>query len=301
MELHDAGKLVQEALGIESLAIERMTVGRMNQVYNVTLPDREVILRCNENPFVLKGTSRNISVLHDLGLPVPRLIMKDLTLARYPFHYMILDKITGRDLLFELGGMSSKQITLLAETIVSFQRKVAQLPEVTGFGWVPIGDPGNFASWTDIVRRDLASGLPNVQGRLSQAEIERLVESADRLVPYLDQVRPVCFLDDVTTKNVILRDGELKGIVDLDCVCYGDPLYQISLTQTAIAADLQASDLFYIEELSRTWALTEEQRTIVDYYSCLFAINFLGYFNEDVGGYRRLLDYLRMWLARISF
>jgi hypothetical protein len=136
--------IVRDVFGVEPMSVERMTVGRINKVYLVTLSDREIIIRFNENPFVLKGTSRNISILRDLGLPVPSVIMEDLTQERYPFHFMILNKIPGQDLRFELGSMSRNQMTKLAETIVSFQMKVAQLPQSTGFGWVPIHDQGDF-------------------------------------------------------------------------------------------------------------------------------------------------------------
>jgi hypothetical protein len=56
-------KIVIDEFGLEPMMLERMTVGRINVVYNVLLPDREVIIRLNENPFVLKGTSHNIAVL----------------------------------------------------------------------------------------------------------------------------------------------------------------------------------------------------------------------------------------------
>jgi aminoglycoside phosphotransferase (APT) family kinase protein len=134
---------------------------------------------------------------------------------------------------------------------------------------------------------------------MSTAEAERIVQEMNRLALYFDNVRPVCFLDDITTKNVILQSGELQGIVDLDCVCYGDPLYQIALTQTSIAADVPEADMFYIEELCRISGLTQEQRGIVDYYSFIFAMNFLGYINKGDIGYRRLIGYMKTLLARI--
>jgi aminoglycoside phosphotransferase (APT) family kinase protein len=297
MDTRNVEKIVREVFGVEPLKLERMTVGRINIVYDVTLLDREVIVRINENPFVLKGTSRNIFILRELGLPVPKVIMEDLTKERYPFHYMILEKIPGRDLRFELGSMTKNQLTKLAETIVSFQQKVAQLPLGSGYGWVPINDQGEFKQWTNIIRRDLQNGLSNVQNELSASEVERIAQELERLAPYFDNIRPVCFLDDLTTKNVIMLNGELQGIVDLDCVCYGDPLYMIALTQTAIVADVHETDLFYIEELCRIWGLNDEQRKIVDYYSLIFAMNFLGYFGDDASGYRRTLSYVKKWTS----
>ena len=51
-------------------------------------------------------------------------------------------------------------------------------------------------------------------------------------------MEPICFLDDLTIKNVIVAEGKLQGIVDFDWVCYGDPLYMIALTQTAVVSDI---------------------------------------------------------------
>ncbi|WP_231571494.1 phosphotransferase family protein [Gordoniibacillus kamchatkensis] len=293
-------QIARDVFGTEPLKLERMTIGRMNVVYSVALPEREVIVRMNENPFVLKGTSRNIAVLARMGLPVPKVIAEDLTKERYPFHFIVLGKMPGRDLGLELPNMTREQVTRLAEAIVSYQRQMANLPLGSGYGWVPIGDKGEFASWTDIVCRDFNSGLPNAQKELAPAEIERIEKRLERLAPYLDQVRPVCFLDDVTTKNVMILNGELQGIVDLDCVCYGDPLYMISLTQTAICADIGQADLFYIDELCRVWGLADEQRQIVDFYSLLFAMTFLGYFGDDVSGYRRMLSHIKRWTAALD-
>ncbi|GAB6926152.1 hypothetical protein JCM10914A_01350 [Paenibacillus sp. JCM 10914] len=63
------------------------------------------------------------------------------------------------------------------------------------------------------------------------------------------QVQPICFLDDITIKNVMIHAGELQGIIDLDWVCYGDPFYMLALTQTAIVSDIGIAGMPYIEAL----------------------------------------------------
>ena len=42
--------------------------------------------------------------------------------------------------------------------------------------------------------------------------------------PTLEAVPPLPFLDDLTTKNVLVDGGRLSGVVDVDVVCFGDPL-----------------------------------------------------------------------------
>jgi aminoglycoside phosphotransferase (APT) family kinase protein len=235
-----------------------------------------------------------------MGLPVPKMLMEDLTKTRYPFHYQILDKIAGRDLGLELHNMTKDQMTRLAKTIVSYQQQVAKLPLGSGYGWVPIGNKGEFRSWTDLIQRDFQIGLPNVKKHLSPTQTDCIVQELDRIIPYLASIQPVCFLDDVTTKNVLVLNGELQGIVDLDCVCYGDPLYMIALTQTAICADMHVPDLYYIDALCRAWGLTNNQRKIVDFYSLIFAMTFLGFFGEDFSGHQRMLTHIERWIAVLS-
>ena len=53
---------------------------------------------------------------------------------------------------------------------------------------------------------------------------------------YFSAVRPTAFLGDITTKNVLVHEGKLSGIVDVDEICYGDPLFVVGLTHMALLA-----------------------------------------------------------------
>ena len=98
----------------------------------------------------------------------------------------------------------------------------------------------------------------------------------------------------------LVEQGELRGIVDFDVVCYGDPLYWIALTQTAIVCDVGEHRLFYADELCRAMDLDEAQREIVNVYAALFAGSFLETCraNGDAEAERRLLDQLDDWLEK---
>lgn len=64
---------------------------------------------------------------------------------------MIVSKIPGRDLRYELPFMEQSQITRLAEHIVGFQRKLGGLPRGNGFSWVSIGKKGTHRTWKDCL------------------------------------------------------------------------------------------------------------------------------------------------------
>ncbi len=195
--------------------------------------------------------------------------------------------------------MTPAQMTCVAERIVDYQRRVATLPHGTGFGWVPIGELGPFTSWRQLVQAELDKHTSGVQGAEWGRWESRVRGLARSLDPYLRQVVPTCFLDDVTTKNVIVQDGELQGMVDFDVVCYGDPLYMVGLTATAVVSDVGTRELFYVEELCRCWGLTDLQRRVIAFYAASFALDFMRHFHA-VGSEEwnvRMLQAVERWVA----
>lgn len=278
MNLED---LITEVYGSPPLKIERMSFGHTNQVYNVTFSDEQIILRTNHKPGVLKHTADNIAILSSLGLPVPNVIRTDVSLEKVPFAYMILEHFPGRDLRYELEGMTREQLAELAQQIISYQRSVSELPRGSGFGWVPIGEQGTFSSWTQIIERDFCSHIDHIVDEVTPETIVLLQKMKQRYTPYFDRVEPVCFLDDLTIKNVIVAEGKLQGIVDFDWVCYGDPLYMIALTQTAVVSDIGDQGMPYVEALCRQWGANREQRALIDFYSVIHALQFIGFHQRE--------------------
>lgn len=278
MSLED---LIKEVYGSTPLKIEPMSFGHTNQVYSVTLTDEQIILRTNHKPGVLKHTADNIAILSSLGLPVPNVIRTDVSLEKVPFAYMILEHFPGRDLRYELEGMTREQLAELAQQIISYQRSVSELPRGTGFGWVPIGEQGPFSSWTQIIERDIRNHIDHIIDEVTPETILLLQTMKQRYTPYFDQVEPVCFLDDLTIKNVIVAEGKLQGIVDFDWVCYGDPLYMIALTQTAVVSDIGDQGMPYVEALCRQWGANREQRALIDFYSVIHALQFIGFHQRE--------------------
>lgn len=293
-------RLAAETLGSEPQDFRRMTFGHRNVVYRAKSDDRSIILRTNEDFAVMRGTAANMEDLRELGIPMPRLLAFDTEGGSYPFAYMVLEEIPGRDLRDELEEMTQTQMTAVAERIAAYQRQAARLPRGERYGWVPIGHAGPFQTWPDLIRADRENHFRDSGGIVGERRLARLDERLERLAAYLAAVEPICFLDDLTIKNVIVEQGELRGIVDFDVVCYGDPLYWIALTQTAIVCDVGEHRLFYADELCRAMDLDEAQREIVNVYAALFAGSFLETCraNGDAEAERRLLDQLDDWLEK---
>lgn len=83
---------------------------------------------------------------------------------------------------------------------------------------------------------------------------------------------------------MLVNEGGLAGIVDIDDLCFGDPLYVLSLTHMALLSSHSATD--YIDFWSNAWELTSLQRTVMRIYTAIHCVGFIGEvgqrFNKEV-------------------
>ncbi|MDX1935380.1 MAG: aminoglycoside phosphotransferase family protein [Capsulimonadales bacterium] len=304
MDAKGTGQLVRHVLGAEPVRVEPMTFTHSgNTIFSVALDDgREVIVRMrgpDEDTFA--HTERHLRTLTDLGLPAPRLLAADVTRTRFPFAYLILEKLPGRDLYYELPSMTRAGMSELAARIIEYQRRVATLPEGKGYGWGAIGEGGPEPSWLFCLTP--GSTPPVVDPASPGGDFRRrLFDAQVRLQPYFHTVRPTCFLEDLTTKNVLLENGELTGLIDFDSVCFGDPLWQIGLAAGCVLNDVGEEFLFYTEELCRIRGICGERTAAVTFYAAERATEFLEIARDagDTPTAERLVPVIDRWLKTLE-
>ncbi len=97
-------------------------------------------------------------------------------------------------------------------------------------------------------------------------------------------MQPICFLDDLTTKNVIVHRRRLSGIVDVDAVSFGDLLIAPALTRMSLLA--RGWDTEYVDAWLDAMDAGREQRAVLDTYTAWFCVVFLSEighaFNQEV-------------------
>lgn len=234
--------------------------GHAGLTFEVRTAGGAYIVKTRHEPGAFDFSQWHFTVLRGLGISTPIIVSQGKTAD---FEYLVLEKIPGRDLGYELGQMSKTQMTKLAEQIVVIQRKVGSLPHGNGYGWTPMPIAGPFPSWNAVIERDLKSSPGEVQA------------VADEWSSDFDGIQPTCFLDDLTVKNVIVQEGALQGIVDLDSVCYGDPLYWLSLAEVTVVLDVGLPATFYGEELRRLWGMSDKSAARCNLYNVIQAWFFL--------------------------
>lgn len=293
-----AAALVLDALKVTPSAVQRQRLTESgNAVFRADLADgRAVVLRASPQAGTFAWTAGNLDILRGLGLPVQTVLA--LGAAPAGGSFVILDWLPGRDLLFELARMDRPQMTRMAEAVTGFQRRIGTLPHGPAFGWAPIGRRPAHDRWTDIFGppateppAEDASPLDRMRGRL--VPLRRALE------PAFAALRPVCFVDEFVLKNILVEDGALRGFIDLDYVCYGDPLFSVGVTLAAIEAEVGEAGRFYGEELVRCWAPDAQGLRAIRFYSALWAMGLLSaaVAAEDVERVRRLAPIVRQFLG----
>lgn len=260
------------------VAVHHFTTGLCHHVFDAAAVDgRHVVVRM--------GGDDSLDLLHSyvywhpqlrrLGVPVPALLGHNFS-AEQP--YILLERLPGRDLGDVYPKLSMAQKTEVCTAVVAAQAAVGQLPQGRGFGFARAADdplPARQQSWLDVLDRSLTRSRTRIEraGLAPLSLIDDVTTFLSRDETYFRAVPPTPFLDDTTTKNVIVHQGRLSGIVDTDLICYGDPLFTVGLTHMALLSN--GVDTVYTNIWCDLLQLNTMQRHVVRAYTALFCLDFI--------------------------
>jgi len=276
----DLRAIVREAFGLDLASARRFRTGLCHFVYDAVLANkRRVVLRIAkpENRHYLIGAAHWSATLRPLGIPLPEPLHIQLTPGCTAFPYMVLERLPGKDLGEVYLSLSQAQKRVLAYRLATIQETVGRLPEAGGFGYQTDSRKApEHRTWSDVIE----AGIQRSERWIAEAgvvdarRVVRLRRAADRFTDYFHQVRPRPFLDDITTKNVIIERGKLAGIVDVDMVCYGDLLVHLGLTRMSLLSRGLSTD--YIDYWCEALRLSEIELRALDFYTAESCLCFLG-------------------------
>jgi aminoglycoside phosphotransferase (APT) family kinase protein len=259
-------------------SISRFSRGHHHHVYDVTCADgRAFVVRIGavDDRAFFEAARGWHALLAPIGAPLPRILASGVHLG-HPF--LIVERLPGVDLEDALDSMSRDDRRALADAISAIQERVQErLPEGHGFGDALSYDgPYTAASWAGAVEAFIERSRRRLAGR--EADMVELIRRAEAgavtLAPYFASVRPRPFLDDITTKNVIIHERRLSGIVDVDWLCFGDRLMPVALTRNSMLSTGRDPDYadFWLEA-HRPGA---DERRAFRFYTALYALDFIG-------------------------
>jgi Phosphotransferase enzyme family len=273
----DVEEIIRRIFDENAAVIERFPTGNCHFVFDVrTQNARKFVVRISkpENRDFLRNAIYWNKLLRPKGVPLAEILASDLDEPDFPF--IILERLEGKDL-----GLIYKQLTKaekksLVIQLSKIQEITATLPKANNFGFVGNYETDTFCqTWTDVLRKSLDRSRQRIkQIGLFEAEAVGQVEGKIAgFESYFSQIEPIAFLDDITTKNVIVNDGKLSGIVDVDCVCFGDNLFTVALTRMSLLST--NDDLDYIEFWCDEMNLSAQRKKVLDFYTALFCVDFM--------------------------
>lgn len=278
-----AKKIIVETFGETPVRIERFATGNHHFVFDVDLPSGKSIVARLTLPSERSCFASALSLNRQFraaGLPLPEIYEADLD-GSYP--YFIMERLPGTDLANVIHQLDTIQFKRLAGQLISMQKKVSALvPAHDRFGYAPTPEKALHVSWS----KELETSLNRSKARITNAGVfspdivEGFREILKRNQSEVDSVSPVAFLHDITTKNVIINNGDLAGIVDIDDLCFGDPLFHIALTRMAVLS--ARGSLAYIDFLLENHGPYSKE--LFNLYTGICCVDFMGEIGQEFNG-----------------
>ena len=256
-------KILSEELNIFPTVVKRFTNGYCHSVYYVETEKEQFVLRVSTSEWHYRGSLQWLPLLGNLGISVPKILKH----GHYgEVFYALITYINGTDLGDIYHTLNDTQKREIAMELAAIQQKVAVLSiEPTDMYICPPADVGRKTAYC----RERIE-----QNKVFDAAVcDKVAEIFNTHNNYFGEIEPVAFLDDISTKNVLVYNGKLSGIVDVDEMGYGDPLSVIGLTNMALLA--MDTDTKYIDFWLDAINASETQRKIVTLYTLLYCIDFM--------------------------
>lgn len=267
---HDyIAQITQREFGAPPGTITRMNNGICNEVYTVEVAGREYIFRLNSEPRFMLGSRNNTPLFKSKGIKVPDILAEDYSKTWLPVAFQIQSKIDGRDIKDVIETLDDGQLKAIGADVANIFRQLASVPNNGKFGVLWGDDKDLVDSWSAEVARviQVVSGWGMQTGVLDAKLEEVLSRINTEYKAYFDRVRPYTYFGDLSSKNVMIHEGQFSGLVDLDSLAQGDPLEAIGRIKASWYGTHYGA--VYANAVMDSLGLPEPQRKIVTMYALL--------------------------------
>ena len=244
--------------------IERCAVGQGNYVFIVECSEMKYVVRCSLERNAYDNTIYWLEQLALIEIPVPKVIGKGKFEG---YEYLILSYIEGKDIGLVYSQLSDVDKKEIAKEIVHIQNQVATLK---------LKDVEPQWSWHSVINYMLERAKERIaaNGYFDVIKVDRLWKLAEQLDEYFTNIKPIAYLDDVSTKNLLIYNGRISGIVDIDWMGIGDNLTYVALTNMALLN--QEYDTDYVKHILSEMHLSDIQQKAFLFYTLMYCVDFMG-------------------------
>ena len=242
--------------------IKRCAVGIGNQVYIVECGSDTYIFRCSTEKNAYRDTIHWLTELSVFDIPIPKVLFYG---NHENYEYLVLNYIEGEDIGLIYSGLTKIEKKNIAKEVMEIQRKVSAI-KIEHDDW----------SWKSVLDELLERSEERIkQNRYFEPEkVIRLKDCMHLLEDYFSNVKPVAYLDDISTKNLLIHDGKVSGVIDIDWMGEGDNLTFIAMTYIALKNMDCETD--YVEYLLEERKCNKLEKKAFLFYSLMFCVDFMG-------------------------
>lgn len=264
MNCRDAMIIFENNTKKKAIQIERCGVGIANYVFIVSTAAEHFILRCSKNEDAYKDTVYWLNKLSAYEIPVPTVLSE----GKYKdYSFLILSYILGDDIgkvYYKLNDSEKKQI---AKEVVAIQRKVSRIAVSTDAEW----------NWNCCFVDEMLNRAEERIKRKHFFDINKIGiirKLQQEVQEYLDKVQPTPYLDDISTKNLLIYEGKVSGVIDIDWMGFGDMLTFVAMTKVALLN--MNLDTKYIDYLLEEIRPNKIAYKAFVFYCLIFCVDFMG-------------------------
>lgn len=263
MKINEAYLLFEDEMNIKAVNIERCGVGIGNYVFIITTVDSKYILRCSKEKHAYDETIHWLSELEICNIPIPKV----LCFGEYnSYTYMILSYAEGDDIGNVYSKLTDDEKKQIATDVIEIQNKVSRLKTTVPSDW----------SWNSFIDEMIVRAYEriSVNNYFDLSKIDEIRLLQNELQEYLNSIKPVPYLDDISTKNLLIYNGKVSSVIDIDWMGFGDVLTFIAMTRVALLN--MELDTKYVDYLLDELHPSEIQYKAFVFYCLLFCVDFMG-------------------------
>jgi len=273
-----AASVVTSMTNEKVISSTRMTTGDQYFVFAVKTEKSEYVIRMTNSEHKDKFISAIYwqEKLIPLGIPLAKFIQSDLDGKHSPFPALLMMRLPGDDLCNIYSSLTSSDKKNLAREMVKIQSATSTLPDGLSYGIAAsliqvTGDK----SWYDFLMNRLQFFTQCIKENAIFDEnlVAEVISIAKTMEEELRAIPARPFLWDASERNVIIHQGKISGIVDVDDMCFGDPLFVLALTYTAL--ENEGHDTLYTDYWADALQLDKNAKRRLAFYRLFYAVTFM--------------------------
>ena len=290
--VQDAAAVFFSMTGKHLLSIKRMATGEQNFVYSVKTSLEEYILRMTRPDLINKFHAAVVwqNLLLPLGVPLAEFIKIDLEAKFSPYPVLLMKRLPGDDLINIYSQLTDLNKKNLAKEIIKIQALCCDLPAGPGYGILnSYDDFSGEKSWYEFLSKKLTLFENSLvkQTIFSPNFAREVICIAQDMKDNFNRVNPTPFLWDASERNVIVFNGKISGIVDVDELCFGDPLLVIALT--SVCLELEEHDTIYTGYWAAFLQLSELSQQRLNFYKLFYTLAFMHKHSKQTNNHKKVI------------